>query len=474
MTQTIKIDPVTRIEGHAKISIFLDDNGTVEDARFHVTQLRGFETLCEGRPFREMPAIMARICGICPVSHLIAGAKACDELLAVRIPPTAEKLRQVMNLGQIVQSHALNFFYLSAPDLLLGMDSDPAQRNIFGVLQTHPKLARGGINVRKFGQTVIEILGEKRIHSSWVIPGGVTEPLTEAKREQILGMIPEVKTFVADTLEWFIGELPKFEEEIANFANFHTLYMGLTTPEGGLEFYDGLLRVVDSRGNVVLEPRIDPYKYQQYLGEAVEGDSYLKSPYYIPMGYPEGMMRVGPLARLHIAGHCGTPLADEALRGFKALPRETRNSTFHYHYARLIEMLFCIEKIEELLHDPDILGDHLRAHARPNAFEGVGISEAPRGTLLHHYKIDRDGLVTYANLIIATGFNNLGMNRGVRDAARHFIKGEKLQEGMLNRVEAVIRAFDPCLSCSTHAIGKMPLNIQLHSPDGAVLDEVLR
>lgn len=474
MTRQITIDPVTRIEGHAKITIELNDAGVVQDAHFHVTQLRGFEKLCEGRPFREMPALMARICGICPVSHLMASAKACDELLAVRIPPTAVKLRKIMNLAQMVQSHALSFFYLSAPDFLLGMDADPNQRNLFGVLQANPELARGGVRLRKFGQSVIEILGDKRIHPAWVIPGGVTEPLSEEKRDAILEMIPEVKAFAAKTLAWFVSLLGNYESEVEHFANFHSLYMGLSTVDGGLEFYDGLLKVIDSRGNVVLEPHIDPYEYQKYIGEAVEPFSYLKSPYYVPMGYPEGVMRVGPLARLHIAGHTGTPQADAALQGFKALAQNARNSSFHYHYARLIEILYGVERIEQLLNDPQILGDHIRAHARPNAFEGVGISEAPRGTLLHHYRIDEDGLITHANLIIATGYNNLAMNRGVRDVAKEFVKGDRLQEGMLNRVEAVIRAFDPCLSCSTHAVGQMPLHVQLLAPDGEILDETLR
>ncbi len=473
MTSIITIDPVTRIEGHSKITIQLDERGEVADAHFHVTQLRGFEKLVEGRPFQEMPGIMARICGICPVSHLVASAKACDELLAVRIPPTAEKLRKVMNLAQLVQSHALSFFYLSSPDFLLGMDAPPEERNIVGVLKAEPKLARGGILIRKFGQNIIETLGGKRIHPAWIVPGGLSEPLEEAKRDAILATIPEAKQTAVDTLDWFVSRLDSFREEIRHFASFPSLFMALVKSDNRLAYYEGELKIVDSNFNL-LTTLDDPLDYADVLGEAVEPFSYLKSPYYKPIGYPAGMFRVGPLARLNIASYSGTPLADEALRGFKALPVEERWSSFHYHYARLIEIVHGIEHIEALLTDPDILNPHVRSFAQTNSFEGVGISEAPRGTLLHHYKIDQHGLITFANLIIATGNNNLAMNRGVYQVAKQYVKADRLEEGMLNRVEAVIRAYDPCLSCSTHAIGKMPLHIQLLAPDGSVLREVAR
>ncbi len=471
MTRTITIDPVTRIEGHAKITIQLDDAGKVDDAQFHVTQLRGFEKIAEGRPFHEMPGIMARICGICPVSHLVASAKACDELLAVRIPPTAAKLRKIMNLAQLVQSHALSFFYLSSPDLLLGMDADPAQRNLVGVLAQYPNLARGGIALRKFGQEIIETLGGKRIHPAWVVPGGVSTPLTETDRDAILAGVPAARQTVRDILAWFEGVLANFDEEIRYFANFPTMFMGLVTPDGALEHYDGQLRLIDAHGEIV-EANIE--RYDATIGEAAEPFSYLKSPYYLPMGYPEGIYRVGPLARLNIVERAGTPLADEALARFKALPTEARWSSFHFHYARLIEMLYGVERIEALLNEPDILSPHVRANAQPNQFEGVGVAEAPRGTLIHHYQIDAHGLITAANLIIATGNNNLAMNRGVKQVAEQFVDGNALQEGMLNRVEAVIRTFDPCLSCSTHAMGQMPLHIRLLDACGTVVDEVRR
>jgi NAD-reducing hydrogenase large subunit len=470
MTQQIVIDPVTRIEGHARITLHLNDEGSVEDAQFHVTQLRGFEKFTEGRPFHEMPSLMARICGICPVSHLMASAKACDALLAVTIPPTAVKLRRIMNMAQIAQSHALSFFYLSSPDLLLGMDADPAQRNIFGVLQAYPALAKDGVRMRQIGQQIIEILGNKRIHPAWVVPGGVSEALTEEKRDRILAMIPDGLAIAQRTLQWFKEALGNYEEEIRTFANFPSLFMGLVGEDGALELYDGVLRITDSTGTLVRD--FDrPDAYLECIGEAVEPYSYLKSPYYKPLGYPEGIYRVGPLARLNIASYIKTPLAHAELSEFRSVDRL---SSFHFHYARLIEILYCMEAIERLLNEPDILSDHVRAYAQPNREMGVGISEAPRGTLMHHYEIDRNGLITRANLIIATGHNNLAMNRGVLQVAKHFVNGKKLTEGMLNRVEAVIRSYDPCLSCSTHAIGKMPMHIELVEPDGTVVSELRR
>lgn len=470
MGRQITIDPVTRIEGHGKITLQLNDTGEVENAHFHVTQLRGFEKFVEGRPFHEMPSLMARICGICPVSHLIASAKACDALMAVRIPSVAKDLRRIMNHAQIAQSHALSFFYLSSPDLLLGMDADPAQRNILSMVQVNPDLARDGVKLRQYGQQIIELLGGKRIHPAWVVPGGVSEPLTEEKRDQILLIVPDAIARVRRTLDWFKGVLDKFAEEIRIFANFPTLFMGTVSEENQLSMYEGFLRFVDANGRLIAD-NLKPEDYQQYIGEAVEPHSYLKSPYYKPFGYVAGMYRVGPLARLNVVDHCGTPLADAELTEFR---RQDRRSSFHFHYARLIEMLYVFERIEKLLLKPHILDKHVRAYAAPNSFEGVGASEAPRGTLIHHYHIDEHGIMTGANLIIATGHNNLAMNRGVLEAAKHFVRGDKLTEGMLNRVEAVIRAYDPCLSCSTHAVGQMPLHVQLVNPNGDVLDELVR
>ncbi len=473
MPREIVIDPVTRIEGHARITLKMDDNGGVSDAMFHVTQFRGFEKFCEGRPLTEMPALMARTCGICPVSHLVTASKACDALLAVEIPPTADKLRRVLNLAQIIQSHALSFFHLSSPDFLLGMDSDPAKRNVFGLAEVNPGMARDGIRLRQIGQTIIELLGGKKIHPSWTVPGGVNEPLSAEKHAKIVAMLPEALDIARRTINWFKRSMDGFSEEAASFANFPTLFMGLVDAKGSLEHYDGFIRICDSRG-LVVQDMIPGEKYADIIGEAVESFSFMKFPYYKPMGYPQGIYRVGPLARLNICDQCGTPVADQELAEFKQLQRGAVLSSFHYHYARLIEIIYGIEYIQRMMADPDILSTHVRSRARPNRREGIGVAEAPRGILIHHYKIDENGLVTWGNLVIATGHNNLAMNRGVLQVARRFVDGNKLQEGMLNRVEAVIRCYDPCLSCATHALGQMPLRIELVSPSGEVLDEISR
>jgi NAD-reducing hydrogenase large subunit len=473
MSQPIIIDPVTRIEGHAKITIQLDEAGKVKDAHFHVTQVRGFEKFCEGRPFTEMPSLMARICGICPVSHLVASSKACDTILAVRIPSTAINLRRIINLAQIIQSHALSFFHLSVPDLLLGMDSDPAQRNIFGVMAQNPDLARDGIRLRSIGQQIIEMLGGKRIHPAWVVPGGVSEPLSEEKRTQMLAMLPEAKEITLRALTWFKRSLSQYREEIASFANFPSLFMGLVNDANELEHYNGLLRIVTSDRKVVAD-RLNPELYKTYIEEKIENWTYLKSPYYKPLGLQEGMYRVGPLARLMVSDRCGTPEADIEREEFLTTYREASSSSFFYHYARLIEILYASERLEVLLNEPDILNPRVRAHAEPNQLEGIGVAEAPRGTLIHHYTIDENGLMRSANLIIATGHNNLAMNRGVLQVAQHFIKNEQITDGMLNRLEAVIRAFDPCLSCSTHALGEMPLHVQVFDTAGTTVDERIR
>ena len=473
MARTVSIDPVTRIEGHAHITIDLDDHGFVSDARFHVTQLRGFEMFCEGRPFAEMPSLMARICGICPVSHLIASSKACDALMAVSIPPNGARLRRIINKAQIVQSHALNFFHLSSPDLLLGMDADPAERHMFGVLRQHPEQMKEGIRLRAFGQEVIRRLGGKRVHPGWVVPGGVSHPIEEETRDEILGELSEMLVIVERNLDWFKGHMEGFQEEIRSFANFPTLFMAMVDEKGHLDFYDGKLRFVNASGHRVGDD-VAVEDYRSVIAERNEPDSYLKSPYYAPMGYPDGIYRVGPLARMNVVEALGTNMADQELAEFRQLSRGAVLSSFHYHYARLIEVLYSLESIKELLEHPDILDKHVRAHAEPNATEGIGASEAPRGTLFHHYEIDRNGLMKRANLIIATGHNNLAMNRGVLQVAKHFINDGQLTDGALNRVEAVIRAFDPCLSCSTHAVGHMPMDVTLRDADGNVVERKVR
>ncbi len=473
MTQTITIDPVTRLEGHGKITLQLDDHGEVESAYFHVTQVRGFERFSEGRPFYEMPSLMARICGICPVSHLIASAKACEAIMSVRIPHTAAQLRRMLNLAQMVQSHALSFFYLASPDLLLGMEADPAVRNVLGLAAAEPRLARAGIGLRRFGQSIIELLCQKRIHPGWVIPGGVTEPLSATKRDEILAMLPEAYANIGLALDAYKKIAHQFEEEIAVFANFPSAYMSLINEDESIEFTDGTLRLIDAEGRI-LEDGMTASRFAEAIGEAVEPYSFTKFPYYKPLGYPQGSYRVGPLARLNIVSSMGTPRAEQELAEFKQLAAGPVAGSFYYHHARLIEILYGIEKIEEILADPTILDTHVRATAGVNRLEGAGHAEAPRGVLHHHYKVDENGKITWANLVIATGQNNNAMNRGVLQAAQHYIHDGKFTPGILNRLEAVVRTFDPCLSCSTHAFGQMPLAVELLSSEGQVVDRMVR
>ncbi len=471
----IVIGPVTRIEGHAQINILLNEDDSVKTALFKVVDFRGFEKFTEGRPYYEMPSITSRACGICPVSHLIASAKACDSIVGVTPPKTAIKLRRLMHMGQMIQSHALNFFFLSAPDLLLGMNSDPTQRNIFGLIEKYPELALRGIKLRKFGQEIIEKIAGKRIHSSdWIVPGGAKWPLTEERADYLRRNLPEALDATVKTLELYKSMLIEFSDEVENFGNFPSHYMGLVTSDGGLEHYDGKIRIVDQYGKVAAEC-IDQTKYSDYIGEAIEPYSFMKFPYFKPLGYPQGAYRVGPLARLNVVSHCGTPLADIELKEFKKLGKNgIVQSTFHYHYARLIETLFCIETAKILLDDPEIVAKHVISRAMVNNYEGVGVAEAPRGTLIHHYKVDQHGLITWNNMIIATEHNNIAYNMAITQVAKKYVKANQLQEGMLNRVEAVIRAFDPCLSCATHAVGAMPLDIKLIDANGRMVDRKVR
>ena len=480
MTRTITIDPVTRIEGHAKITLHLDGEGRLADARFHVVEYRGFETFCEGRPFTEMAGITARICGICPVSHLLAAAKTGDKLLAVAIPPAARKLRRLLNLAQITQSHALSFFHLSSPDFLLGWESDPAKRNVFGLMAADPDLARAGIRLRQFGQQVLELLGGRKIHSAWAVPGGVRTPLSAEAKAWILERLPEARATAALALALHKRLLDgPLQREQRCFGDFPSLFMGLVGPRGEWECIDGAIRFVDAEGRLVADG-LSEDDIATFLGEAVEPWSYLKFPYYRPLGYPQGIYRVGPLARLNVCERIGTPWADAELADFRSRSATTASggrivtSSFAYHHARLVEIVACLEGIEALVNDPELMEGRVRSRAALNRNEAVGVSEAPRGTLFHHYRVDDDGLITRVNLIIATGQNNLAMNRTVLQIAREFIgepvaEGASIPEPLLNRVEAGIRCFDPCLSCSTHAAGQMPLRLELLDAGGAVL-----
>ena len=468
--KSITIEPVSRIEGHAKITIQLDDAGKVTDTQFQVTQVRGFEKFTEGRPYYEMPGITSRICGICPISHQLASSKACDAIMAVRIPRPAQLLREIIHCAQIVQSHALSFFYLSAPDLLLGMDSDPATRNVAGVIEANPELARAGIDLRKFGLQIIEGLAEERVHPAWIVPGGVRSPMTLQARDRFLAAIPQAFATTEKTLGIFKSVLDGFAEEIANFGSEPTMYAGLVDHAGNLQLYDGVLRFRAADGTVVQDVAAE--NYSQFVAEATVNNSYLKAPFYRPLGYPAGIYRVGPLGRINTAEAMGTPRADAELVEFRQRFGRLAHSSFLYHYARLIEVLYALECMKVLLQEPDVLDTHVRATAGVNALEGVGMIEAPRGTLIHHYKVDENGAIVWANLIVATGHNHRAISDGVRQVSEHFIHGDRLQEGMLNRVSALVRAYDPCLSCSTHAMGAPALDISLVDSQGALLDRI--
>jgi NAD-reducing hydrogenase large subunit len=471
-TKTITINPVTRIEGHAKITIHLDNRGEVDDARFHVVEFRGFEKFCEGRHFTEMPQITPRTCGICPVSHLLASAKACDAIVGRDIPRPAKMLRELTHMGQIIQSHALSFFHLSAPDLLLGYDADPAIRNVVGLIQKHPDIAVKGVRLRKFGQELIKLVAGRKIHADFTVPGGVNKALTPAQRDEILKGLPEAFDHAKFALDLLQTYHKAHHDEVETFANFDSNYMGLVQPDGALELYDGNLRFCDAAGKIVHD-QVPPAKYLDYIGEAVEPWSYMKFPFISKLGYPQGMYRVGPLARLNLCTRIATPQADAELKAWRAKGR-VQSSSFYYHWARLIELLYGLERAQQLLEDPEITSTNILVPNQPTNREGVGVIEAPRGTLIHHYWVDENGRIEKANLIVATGHNNLAMNRGVLAIAKKYVKAKKLQEGMLNRVEAVIRCYDPCLSCATHAVGQMPMRVELVDADGTLLQTLQR
>ena len=472
MSRTISIAPVTRIEGHAKITIHLDAKGHVDDARFHVVEFRGFEKFCEGRHFTEMPNITPRTCGICPVSHLLASAKACDAIVGTEIPRAAKMLRELMHMGQIIQSHALSFFHLSAPDLLLGFDSDPAVRNIVGLIQQKPDIAVKGVRLRKCGQELIKLVAGRKIHADFPVPGGVNKALTGAQRDEILRGLPEAYEHAKFALDLIKGYQDKNRAEVEDFASFDSNYMGLVQPDGSLELYDGNLRFCNAAGKIIHD-QVNPSKYLDYIAEAVEPWSYMKFPFIGALGYPQGMYRVGPLARVNLCTQISTPQANAELEIWRA-KRQVQTSSFYYHWARLIELLHGLERAQQLLEDPGITSTDILVPNQPTNREGVGVIEAPRGTLIHHYWVDENGRVEKVNLIVATGHNNLAMNRGVRAIAQKYVKAKRLKEGMLNRVEAVIRCYDPCLSCATHAVGKMPIAVELLDETGEVVDTARR
>jgi NAD-reducing hydrogenase large subunit len=473
MTQKITIEPVTRIEGHAKVTIHLNDAGTVERAYMHVNEFRGFEKFCEGRLYFEMPSITPRICGICPVSHHLASAKAGDDLMCCPPPRPASLLRELMHMGQIIQSHGMHFFELAGPDLLLGFDSDPATRNVVGLIGANPALAVQAVNLRKFGQEIIHTLGGRRVHPNFAVPGGVNKALETKEREAILAGVDAAIASIQGGLKIIKGWAEANQEDINRFAVFSSGYFGLVTPENGLELYDGQVRLIGANGEQL--EKFFGRDYLNFIAEHVENWSYLKFPYYKKLGWPQGVYRVGPLGRLNAADHIDTPLANEEHKTFKSLsPGKPVENTLYYHYARLIEALFAAERVRILCEDPDIISTEILNTKKENRGQGVGVIEAPRGTLFHHYWTDMHGQIQKVNLIVSTGHNNWAMSNAVDSVAKTYISGHEINEGLLNRVEAAIRAYDPCLSCSTHAIGQMPIELEVLDADGKLIQTMSR
>lgn len=473
IAQKITIEPVTRIEGHAKITIHLNEQGGVERAYLHVNEFRGFEKFCEGRLVQEMPVITPRICGICPVSHHLASAKAGDEVYGSPAPRPAHLLRDLMHMGQVIQSHGMHFFELAGPDLLLGFDADPAVRNVVGLIGADPALTVKAVNLRKFGQEIIRTLGGRRVHPNFAVPGGVNKVLKVEERDAILAGVDEAIATIQLGIQIMKDWADKHREDIEKFAVFQTGYLGLVTPENGLELYDGDIRLVDRNG-VQLE-KFNDQMYLDYIAEHVESWSYLKFPYYKKMGWPAGVYRVGPLGRLNTVDKIDTPLAQAEFLNWRKLNNgKPVENTLYFHYARLIECLFAAERVRVLLNDPDILSSDILNTRREFRGEGVGVIEAPRGTLIHHYWANENGQLQRVNLIVATGHNNWAMDHAVDSVAKTYITGNQITEGLLNRVEAAVRAHDPCLSCSTHAIGQMPMIIEMYDSQGELIQRATR
>ncbi|MFO0695345.1 MAG: Ni/Fe hydrogenase subunit alpha [Polyangiales bacterium] len=471
----VVIEPITRVEGHGKVTLLLDEDRRVRQARLHIVEFRGFERFIVGRPFWELPTMVQRLCGICPVSHLLAASKACDAFVLGhgRLTPTAEKLRRFVHFGQVLQSNALHFFHLASPDLLFGADDDVAHRNLVGVLADHPDVALRGVKIRKYGQEVIRHLTGKRVHGTGAVPGGYNKRLLPSERDEMANDIGTIVEWCADAVvlarDLFLAELPGN----ATFGAADGAFLSLVRPDGGYELYDGGLRVKDENGTL-FDDHVPSASYGELIHEEIKNWSYLKFPFLRRLGTEAGRYRVGPLARVNNCDFIPTPRAEAARREFLAFGGgKPVQATLSMHWARMIDMLHCAESLEEMLRDPELLGDDLMAKGEPLR-EGVGILEAPRGTLIHHYQIGEDDLVTMANLIVSTTHNNHGMNESVRAVADSVFDGRELTEGMLNRIEVAIRAYDPCLSCATHALGKMPLAVELLDAEGKRIDRATR
>jgi NAD-reducing hydrogenase large subunit len=477
MSRKIVIEPVTRVEGHGRVSIHLDTEGRVENAFFHIVEFRGFERFIQGRPYWEAPVLVQRLCGICPVSHHLAAAKAIDQIAGVdpeNLSPAAEKLRRLLHYGQVFQSHALHFFYLASPDLLFGFDAPVEKRNVAAVAEANRELARKGILMRKFGQEIIRAIAGKRIHGVAAIPGGMYKTLTPQERDYFLTgkEIPSVDTMVrwSEDMATFMRSYHEQHHTLLDeFAAYPSGHLGLVRTDGALDLYHGRLRALDADGNRTLAD-IPTDAYAQYFSEAVERWSYMKFPYLKSLGRENGWNRVGPLARLNVCDFIPSPLAEKARQAMVAFSGiRVNNRTMYSHWARLVEMLHCAEIMRNLLHEPDILSEDLQREG-VGRLEGIGIIEAPRGTLTHHYQVDEKGKILRCNLIVSTTHNNEAMNRAVRWVAQKVLdKQPQITDSMLNQVEVAIRAYDPCLSCATHALGKMPLQVELYDAEGRLV-----
>ena len=470
----VAIDPVSRVEGHGKVTILLDDNNKVHQVRLHIVEFRGFEKFIQGRPYWEVPVMVQRLCGICPVSHHLAASKALDMMLGVKqLTPTAEKIRRLMHAGQILQSHALHFFHLASPDLLFGFGSDVAARNVVGVIAAHPEIAKKGVFLRKYGQEVIRMTAGKRVHGTGSVPGGVNKSLSAEERAELLKDIYQMVAWSRDAVG-MIRQL--FEQNLAEynaFGRFRSAGMCLVSPDGAMDLYHGGLRARGIDGNTLFD-HYDYGRYWDVIAEGVKPWSYMKFPFFTSLGPDDGSYRVGPLSRVTMCDSIPTPLADAARQEFMAFDGgSATGATLGYHWARMIEMLHAAETIKDLLHDDDIVGHDLMATGQRQE-RGVGVIEAPRGTLIHHYRVDENDLVIRANLIVSTTHNNQAMNTAVREVAKQYLDGVEITEGLLNHIEIAIRAFDPCLSCATHALGQMPLDVAIVGADGTVIDAATR
>ena len=472
--ERVVIEPLTRVEGHGKVTLLLDEDNRIRQARLHIVEFRGFEKFIQGRPYWELPVLVQRLCGICPVSHHLAAAKATDMLVGARqLTPTAEKVRRLMHFGQTLQSHALHFFHLCSPDLLFGFDDAVRHRNIVGVIEDHPEIAKQGVLLRKYGQEVIRVTAGKRIHGTGAIPGGVNKALSREERDYLLQDIEQVVGWSQDAVA-LIKQIffEQFSYHMA-FASIDSNMLSMVAADGGFDIYHGGLRARDAAGKTIFD-HVDYTGYEQFLREGVKSWSYMKFPFIESLGSEQGWYRVGPLARVNNCDFFSTPLAEQERRAFIAVGNgRPLQATLAYHWARLIELLHCAEAIRELLHDPDLLGDELLVQGELQG-RGVGVIEAPRGTLFHHYEINSDGIVEKANLIVSTTNNNQAMNESIRQVASHYLDGRQLTEPLLNQVEVAIRAYDPCLSCATHALGKMPLQVSLVDAQGSVVDSLVK